>query len=234
MTDYLDNMDIFSGDGSRNERNQSLEEFLEAYDPNQFERASNTVDTLVLAYQGIFGAAGAGYRILMVKRRNHPCIGYWALPGGFLEMDESLEQAAKRELEEETGIKDVAVEQLYTWGDVKRDPRTRIITTSYLAVVEEGKLCPKAGDDAADADWFTVNIEEEKYSEDDEKEVRTYQLHLTNTDKKAELNAIIEVECRKNSILREKEYHILESELIAGDHSALIVQALLRLGITKI
>lgn len=234
MSDHFDNKDIFMGDASRNEDNQSLDEFLEAYDSNKYEKAANTVDTLVLTHSGSFGETGTTYKVLMIKRRNHPCIGYWALPGGFVEMDEDLEQAAKRELEEETGIKDVAVEQLHTWGAVKRDPRTRIITTSYLAVAEEGKLCPKAGDDAEDAAWFHIRLAREACSEAGYGLVNTYRLELTNEEKEVELKALVKVGCRKDSLLRQGEYTILESVCIAGDHSSLIIQALLRLGLTKI
>lgn len=93
----------------------------------------------------------------MIKRGNHPSIGYWALPGGFVELREDMDQAAARELEEETGVKGLPLQQLRTWGSYDRDPRWRVITTSYLALVE-GELPVKAGDDAADALWMDVEL----------------------------------------------------------------------------
>ena len=92
----------------------------------------------------------------MVKRADHPFIGQWAIPGGFVDINESMEEAAERELFEETGVNNIYLEQLYTWGDVDRDPRTRVISTSYMALVDKDTLEIKAGDDASDAKWFSV------------------------------------------------------------------------------
>jgi len=78
-----------------------------------------------------------GLKVLLIRCGNHPSIGLWALPGGFVEMKESLREAAARELEEETGVKGMRLEQLYTFGEVERDPRTRIISVAYMAVVDD-------------------------------------------------------------------------------------------------
>jgi 8-oxo-dGTP diphosphatase len=80
----------------------------------------------------------------------------WAIPGGFVNIDESLETAAKRELQEETGVQDVYLEQLYTFGDPGRDPRTRVITVVYFALLDSERLQVKAADDAVDVGWFSV------------------------------------------------------------------------------
>ena len=94
----------------------------------------------------------------MIKRGDHPYIGQWALPGGFVNMDESMDmKSGWRELKEETNIDNIYMEQLYTWGDVGRDPRTRIISTSYMSLVDSHSLDVKANDDADDAKWFTVS-----------------------------------------------------------------------------
>jgi 8-oxo-dGTP diphosphatase len=95
-------------------------------------------------------------RVLLIKRKHPPFQGRWALPGGFVNMDESLEAAARRELHEETGIRTGKVLQLGAFGDPKRDPRGRIISVVYLAVVKPGAVKPKAGDDAAAAGWFSL------------------------------------------------------------------------------
>ena len=94
-------------------------------------------------------------QVLLVRRKHAPFEGRWAIPGGFVEADESLEAAARRELKEETGVRDVYVEQLYTFGDPKRDPRGRVVTVAYLALVP-APLAVQAGDDASDVRWWSV------------------------------------------------------------------------------
>ncbi len=94
-------------------------------------------------------------QVLLIQRKNPPMKGRWAIPGGFIQANESLEAAARRELKEETGIRDVYLEQLYTFGDPKRDPRGRVITVAYFALVP-GPLAVQAGTDASDARWWSV------------------------------------------------------------------------------
>lgn len=136
----------------RDERGRTLEEFLSAYDPAKYDRPSVTVDNVVIAH--ICGAPA----VLLIRRRNHPFIGDWALPGGFLEMDEGLEQGACRELFEETGVTGVIPVQLGAYGDPQRDPRGRIITVAFIMNLPEGAQ-PKAGDDAADAELFFIETD---------------------------------------------------------------------------
>jgi 8-oxo-dGTP diphosphatase len=95
--------------------------------------------------------------VLLVKRGVPPFEGQYAIPGGFIRGDESLEEAALRELHEETGVRNVFLEQLYTFGDPKRDPRGRIITVAYYALIASDKLSLVAGADAAEAQWFPAS-----------------------------------------------------------------------------
>jgi 8-oxo-dGTP diphosphatase len=95
--------------------------------------------------------------VLLIERSNTPYQGMWALPGGFLEIDEDLEACAKRELQEETGIEGVYLEQLYTFGAPDRDPRERIISVTYFALTRCDTLQPKAASDAARVAWFAVS-----------------------------------------------------------------------------
>ncbi|MEW8411595.1 MAG: NUDIX domain-containing protein [Candidatus Thiodiazotropha sp.] len=95
--------------------------------------------------------------VLLIQRANDPFQGMWALPGGFLEIDEDLKSCAKRELMEETGIEAVYLEQLYTFGNPQRDPRERIISVTYFALSQSDSLSPKASSDAAQAAWFPID-----------------------------------------------------------------------------
>jgi 8-oxo-dGTP diphosphatase len=94
--------------------------------------------------------------VLLIRRKRWPFEGMWAIPGGFVNPDESLEEAATRELQEETGVRDVYLEQLYTFGDPGRDPRTRVITVVYYALMRADQLNVQAADDAEDAGWFRM------------------------------------------------------------------------------
>jgi len=118
------------------------------YDPSRYEHPSVTVDVVILTVRD------RRLEVLLIKRRHWPNEGMWAIPGGFVNPDESLEEAARRELEEETGVRDVYLEQLYTFGDPGRDPRGRVITVVYYALIRAEELRVRAADDAADAGWF--------------------------------------------------------------------------------
>lgn len=105
----------------------------------------------------IFTIRDRALQVLLVKRGVPPYKGQYAIPGGFIHEDESLEEAAERELYEETGVRNVFLEQLYTFGDPKRDPRGRVVTVAYYALISSEKLALVAGADAAEAKWFPRN-----------------------------------------------------------------------------
>ena len=115
-----------------------------------YPRPSVTADIV------IFTLRESDLYVLLIKRKHPPGEGMWAIPGGFVDIDESLEGAALRELEEETGVRDVYLEQLYTFGEPGRDPRGRVITVAYFALVPASAIHPSAGDDAAEARWWSV------------------------------------------------------------------------------
>ena len=116
----------------------------------EYPRPSVTVDLV------IFTIAENDLKVLLIRRAGEPFKGRWALPGGFVEIDESLEKAAARELKEEAGVTDVYLEQLYTFGEPKRDPRGRVISVAYFALVDAGRQRIQAASDAADAQWHSV------------------------------------------------------------------------------
>ena len=103
----------------------------------------------------IFGACHNLFKILLVKRGVAPFKGKWAFPGGFMKIDETAEECALRELKEETGLENVEIEQLHTYTAVNRDPRERVITIAYMAIVDLTEV--KGGDDAAMARWFSLD-----------------------------------------------------------------------------
>lgn len=119
----------------------------------EFPRPAVTVDTV------LFTILNDDLQVLLIQRDNDPYAGAWAIPGGFVEMDEDLFDAALRELEEETGVRDIYFEQLYTFGAPKRDPRTRVITVAYFALIsadEAQALSIRAASDAGDTRWWSM------------------------------------------------------------------------------
>ena len=104
----------------------------------------------------IFTIQAGALKVLLIKRAAPPFAGQFAIPGGFVHEDESLEEAALRELREETGVSDVYLEQLYSFGDPDRDPRGRIITVAYFALISAGRSL-QAGTDAAEANWWSMD-----------------------------------------------------------------------------
>lgn len=111
---------------------------------------------LLAADAMVFSSKGADLQLLLIKRKNDPFKGMWAIPGGFVEDDEELETAAIRELEEETGVKISSMTQLYTFGRIGRDPRGRTVTVTYYATADANLHPAQGGDDAAEAHWVYV------------------------------------------------------------------------------
>ena len=223
---FLDDLTKFYGTGEKNRAGQDLEEFLAGYNAKKYDCPSNTTDIIVVRCRKKFTDWGQPLEVLMVKRSNHPSIGFWATPGGFVEMREDLEAGAARELEEETGVCGLPMQQLKTWGNYDRDPRWRVITTSFLALVE-GDIPVKAGDDAADAAWFAVELEREDDRTVREQEI--WRLRLNNEQRQVKIGARVKVSRSGHPLLPQEKYELLESDGIAVDHGCLIVQALLYL-----
>lgn len=124
-------------------------EFLAAYRADRFERPSVTVDIVLFDCE----------QVLLIRRGGHPSLGKLAFPGGFVEPDETVEQAAERELLEETHVSGIAMRQLPVFSEPKRDPRTRIITVPFLAQ-QTGVSALQAGDDARDAAFWQIAAED--------------------------------------------------------------------------
>ncbi len=220
----------------KNKLGLTEEQFLATYDANKFERPSVTVDMLIFT---VTDEEKKNYRklpekvlrLLMIKRGDHPYIGQWALPGGFVQMDESLDKAALRELKEETNIDKIYMEQLYTWGEVGRDPRTRVISVSYMSLVDSSTLDIKASDDADDAKWFTVSCklyqEQKTVTEKGYVLQRLFKLSLSNDENN--LYAMVKIIKTVEGKVTKVEREIVEAKGIAFDHAKIIEYAIERL-----
>lgn len=221
---FLTDLTGFYGTGEKNRAGQSLEEFLAAYNPKKYDCPSNTTDIVVVRCREELRRWGQPVKVLLVRRSNHPSIGCLALPGGFVELREDLETGAARELAEETGVRGLPLKQLRTWGSWQRDPRWRVITTSFLALVE-GDIPVKAGDDAADALWMNAELKREPAGEKEE----VWSLKMENQQKGVKASAKVGISRIGCGLLKEESYHLLSCDGLAVDHGCIIVHALLEL-----
>lgn len=211
-------------------------QYLDEYDITAFDRPSQTVDILLLTVSdnevdNYRKLPEKSLKVLLIKRKEHPFIHRWALPGGFVRLDESLEEAAYRELKEETNVDQVYLEQLYTYGDVDRDPRGRIISTSYMSLVNTNEIKMRAGTDALEAKWFEVVYNLTKEVRESTAtgfiETKTYDLTLSHQDilLKMTIAVIRTVEGKHVSYKRK----IVSSEDVAFDHGRIIQYGVERL-----
>ena len=198
---------------------KSEEEFLKAYNPNEFDRLSVTTDILLFSVSDLLQD---NYRktnekimsILLVKRDNYPFKDKWCVPGGFLKIDEELEDCPKRILAEETNLHNIYMEQLYTFGAVKRDPRMRIVSTAYLALIDKNTLKEEINPNAK---WFNIQYEENKQG-----------AKLILTSDKDKLEILVKRTLVEKTTNRYK-YEIVKNDSIAFDHAEVIVTGLERL-----
>ncbi|GIP07347.1 MULTISPECIES: NUDIX domain-containing protein [Paenibacillus] len=210
-------------------------EFLEQYRAGDYERPSVAADMVIFTVTN--GVADSyrklpekELRILLIRRGGHPFLGKWALPGGFVQPSETTEQAAARELREETGVDDVYLEQLYTFSDIGRDPRTWVMSCSYMALINSDKLELRAGDDAADASWFKVSYrqlrEQKELMEDGYVKTLEYELKLSGEE---ELSAVVARTLTVKTTSTSTEYKIVSNNGLAFDHAKIIACAIERL-----
>ncbi len=227
MGTFLERYEEFLGTGQQNEKGETLQEFLEKYDARKYETPSNTVDNMIFSYEGNLDKL----KLLLIKRKNHPCIGMWALPGGFVDMKENLSDAAKRELYEETGIEGLENEFVTTYGDYDRDPRTRVITAAYVSLVPEGEISAIAGDDAADAEWFDIGFnpgnEYELKVGERTFSAQEYSLILTGNRYDITLTATTRRVWNSQGYIKNMRTEILLNEGISADHAAIITDGIL-------
>lgn len=210
-------------------------EFLEQYRVGDYERPSVAADMVIFT---VTDQEADSYRklpekelrILLIRRGGHPFLGKWALPGGFVRPNETTDQAAVRELREETGVDDVYLEQLYTFSDVGRDPRAWVMSCSYMALINSDKLELEAGDDAADAAWFSVSYrllrEQKELMEDGYVKTQEYELKLSGEE---ELSAVLARALTVKATSTSTHYRIVSNDGLAFDHAKIIACAIERL-----
>lgn len=199
---------------------KSEEDFLTHYNADEFEKLSMTTDILILS---VSNEEKNNYRktdqkkmsILLVKRNNYPFKDKWCLPGGFINIDEDLDEAPKRILKSETNIENIYLEQLYTFGSVDRDPRMRIISTAYMALIDKSRL---ENNLSAKAAWFDIISIEEKDN--------IVTIILTSEQETIQFGI--------KKVLREKttdrySFEIMENDKLAFDHPLVILSGVERL-----
>ena len=198
----------------------SEEEFLKDYDSSKFEKLSMTVDILVFS---VSSEQVDNYRktdkkkmsILLAKRDNYPFKDKWCLPGGFVDYNEELDEAPKRILKDETNLDNIYLEQLYTFGGVNRDPRMRVISTSYMSLIDKNRLDTNISKNTS---WFDIIMYEEKNNI----------VYITLS------NGVEDISFSIKKTLKEKttdrySFEIIKNNNIAFDHPLVILAGLERL-----
>ena len=197
----------------------SEEEFLKNYDSNSFDKLSMTSDIIIFS---VSNKNQNNYRkleekelsILLVKRDNYPFKGKWCLPGGFLNpKTETLDECAKRVLYNETNIKNIFIEQLYTFSGLNRDPRLRVVSCSYMALIDKNRLSDSL---SKNAKWFDVTLNENK---------NNIEIILNSG------NEVLSFKVKKKmeNTTERMDFEIIENDYLAFDHPLVIVNGLYRL-----
>lgn len=212
-------------------------EFLKNYDANQYERPSVTNDVIIFTTDDIKEenqrkVPKKGMQVLLVKRDEYPDKGKWSIPGGFIDVNESLEDGAKRKLREKTGVENVYIEQLYTFGDINRDKRTRVISIGNMALIEKEIIKFEETNELRESKWFWIDkilIETKKnhrYIENN------HILTLKSEDNEVEVRYQVNEKIDRTMYRRKEMTYILldeSTENLAFDHYKILDYAVDRL-----
>ncbi len=221
--------------------NMSAEEkkFLKQYDITQFERPSVATDIAIFSIlregnnDNFRKLPKKSLKILLIKRANYPYKDCWALPGGFCRPNEDIYETAKRELFEETNVENAYLQLSGIYGDIGRDPRGWIVSNTFLALIDGEQCQLRAGTDAWEAKWFSVDlkkVEKQNISNEESAKIQTeYTMTLSCDSNTLSLSAgVVEYKEFKN-YHETVRYEILDSAGLAFDHAKIILQTLLSL-----
>ncbi len=212
------------------------QQYLSGYNIADYERPSVAAD---IALFTVFNEETGNYRklaekelrILLIKRKEHPFLSRWALPGGFMKRSETAEETASRELYEETGVKDIYLSQLKVISDKDRDPRGWIISTAFMALIDSTTLRISAASDAADAAWFGVShrlVKEEKtFLSEGFRLTQVYEIGLSNEKDEIKASVMTTKICVGKHM--SKSYQMMDTGSLAFDHAKIIGMSVDRL-----
>lgn len=223
-------------------------EYLENYNIEQFERPSVATDIVTFAVMqdgeqsNIRKLANRELKLLLIKRFQFPYKGAWALPGGFLRPGETIEETAKRELLEETGVENPFLHLAGVYSEAGRDPRGWIISNSFISLINAENCSLRADTDAWDAAWFCVKLQSDNTSSDDStsttkmiKHTLTLSFDSASSDsnikgyENIEIKAIVSEKSTRKGHNHVSSYQIVDSGELGFDHAKIIVQSLLEL-----
>ena len=223
-------------------------EYLENYNIEQFERPSVATDIVAFAVMqdgeqsNIRKLENRELKLLLIKRSQFPYKGAWALPGGFLRPGETIEETAKRELLEETGVENPFLHLAGVYSEAKRDPRGWIISNSFISLINAENYSLRADTDAWDAAWFCVKLQSDNASSDDSTSITKMIKHTLTLsfdsassdsnikgDENIEIKAIVSEKSTRKGHNHVSSYQIVDSGELGFDHAKIIVQSLLEL-----
>jgi len=223
-------------------------EYLENYNLEQFERPSVATDIVAFAVMqdgeqsNIRKLANRELKLLLIKRSQFPYKGAWALPGGFLRPGETIEETAKRELLEETGVENPFLHLAGVYSETGRDPRGWIISNSFISLINAENCTLRADTDAWDAAWFCVKLQSDNTSSDNSTSTTKMIKHTLTLsfdsassdsnikgDENIEIKAIVSEKSTRKGYNHVSSYQIVDSGELGFDHAKIIVQSLLEL-----
>lgn len=223
-------------------------EYLENYNIEQFERPSVATDIVAFAVMrdgeqsNIRKLENRELKLLLIKRSQFPYKGAWAIPGGFLRPGETIEETAKRELLEETGVENTFLHLAGVYSEAKRDPRGWIISNSFISLINAENCSLRADTDAWDAAWFCVKLQSDNTSSDDSTSTTKMIKHTLTLsfdsassdsnikgDENIEIKAIVSEKSTRKGHNHVSSYQIVDSGELGFDHAKIIVQSLLEL-----
>jgi len=190
----------------------SEEDFLNGYNPSDYERPSVTTDLLILGTNSDYSSL----KVLLVKRKEHPYIDCWALPGGFIRNDETAHGCAKRILESKTHLRNVYLDQVYTFTKTDRDPRMRVMSIAYLSLVCEPKDLD--GTDGKNEAWFDLNFTDDA-------------IELYNKDNDVRIAYRLKKKSFKNGVVKYENFTaaLAGKQRLAFDHVEIVIEGMKKL-----